>query len=100
MIVFVNQDIRLRASITGEDGTAANPEGVRFIVKPPSGATNQYALGVDSEVSELEAGTLYALDISTDLAGRYDVRCESLDVNGAIVAVSETSLLAQRSRVL
>ena len=100
MTVYVGQDIRVTMTALDPDGASANPAGVRFKVKTPSGTTTTYTLGTSAEVSEVTSGRLYALTVDVPTNGRYSIRGETLNGGGTVVAVDEMVVIVSKSRVV
>lgn len=100
MTVYVGQDIRVTLTALDPDGATANPAGVRFKVKAPGGTTTTYTLGVDSQVTEVTSGRVYALTIDVPTNGRYLIRGETLNGSSAVVAVDEMVVIVAKSRVV
>jgi len=73
---YVNTELRLEASFETDDGTAVDPDTVKFRTYAPSGAKATYTYGDDSEVQRTSTGN-YTADIVPDEAGRWHYRWET-----------------------
>lgn len=63
------------------DGTAFDPQVVRFKVKSPGGTTVTYVYGTDSEVTKSATGD-YTCTIDVDTAGVWTYRIEGEQSDG------------------
>ena len=73
---YVNTEMRLEATFENSDGTAVDPDTVKFRTYAPSGAKASYTYGDDDEVQRESAGK-YTADIVPDEAGRWHYRWET-----------------------
>lgn len=97
--VYVGQDVVYALTCTDPSGNPADPVGVRFKVKNPSGTVSIYTYGVDDEVQETTAGEVFTLTFDSSTAGRWYVRGEILDADDIVVGVSEDVMLVQASYI-
>lgn len=100
MTVYIGQDVKVVLVATNPDGSAAEPSGVRFRLKPPSGSTTVHVLGVDESVAEEEEGLEYAFTFDAAQRGKYIVRAETLDGGGSVVGVDELTIIVSASKVV
>jgi hypothetical protein len=100
MTVYVGQDVKVVLVATNPDGSAAQPAGVRFRLKPPTGDTTSHVLGIDEQVSEEEEGLEYAFTFDASVRGKYIVRAETLDAGGGVVGVDELTIIVSASKVV
>ena len=98
--IWVGQDTTFRMTAVDESEAPANPSGVRFKVKAPSGTVTTYTLGSSSAVEEITAGKVYDLTFDASTAGRWNVRGELLDSGGNVVAVVEDAMVVLASGVI
>lgn len=99
MAVIVGQDVRIVLVATKPDGTAANPNSVRFKLKNPTGTVTTHTLGANDSVQQVTAGTEYTFTFDAAQRGRYIVRAEVLDSQGAVFGASEMTVLVNPSKV-
>jgi len=91
---YVNTVMRLEATFENDDGTAVDPDTVKFRTYAPSGATATYTYGDDDEVQRESTGN-YTADITPDEAGRWHYRWETTGT-GTTIAL-ESDFLIQES---
>ena len=96
----VGQDVVYTMVALDPDDLPANPVGVRFKVKTPSGTVSTYVYGVDDNVSETIAGQTYTCTFDASEAGRWFVRSEMLDGTGNVVGAIEDVMLVTASGVI
>ena len=98
--VWIGQDTTCRLTAVDEDGAPANPSGVRFKVKSPSGTVSTYTYGTSAQVVEVTAGKVYEVTFDASISGRWNVRGELLDVSSNVVAVAEDAMVVLASGVI
>lgn len=91
----VGDKARLSAAFTDAAGTAADPGGVQFKLKSPSGAVTTYVYGTDAEVVKDSTGN-YHVDWLIAAAGRHYYGFYGITSGQA---VAEGEFRAQPSRV-
>jgi hypothetical protein len=99
MTTYTGQDVVYTMTATDPSGDPANPVGVRFKVKDPSGTVTTYVYGVDTEVQETVAGEAFTLTFDSSSAGQWSVRGEILDADQNVVGVAEDVMLVQASYI-
>lgn len=98
--IYIGQDAKYQLTTLDEAGYPANPSGVRFKIKDPSGSVATYALGSSAAVVEVTPGEVYTVTFDADEAGKWAVRAETLNGSGSVVGVDEDSLLVVASSVV
>ena len=98
--IWTGQDTTFRLTAVNEAGDPANPTGVVFKVKDPSGTVSTYTWGQDTEVEEITLGTVYDCTFDAATSGRWVVRAELLNVDDEVVSVIEETLLVLASGVI
>lgn len=102
MTIYLLEDVTVQAVITSDAAgtTAANPVGVRFKIKDPTGTVSTYVLGTDSNVIQTVAGKTYTCTFDAHTAGRWHVRVETLNGSSQVVGVEEQTIIVAKSKVV
>ena len=92
--IYINTELRLRASFQDSTGSPVDPDTVKFLTRSPYGRTVTYVYGTDAQVQRASTG-IYTADFTPEEAGRWHYRWETTGT-GTKIAL-EGDFIVQKS---
>lgn len=95
-IYDIGDQVRCTGSFTDVNGSAFDPDVIRFKCQTPAGVATTYVYNTDAEVIKSSTGVYY-VDLNVDEAGRWYYRFEGEASDGDYQGSEETWFDVDRS---